>query len=219
MADTNINLLHYNSCHYAQEFFHTLHSPGLSPTIDKPTRVHRSSASLIDNIFTNKVDNDIISGNLITDISDQFTQFCISSTHVTKGKLDRPLFRDYNPFSEEKFIDDVAHIRWQTTISEDETNVDKMFSSFYNKLNKVVNKHAPLKPISLRKAKSFSKPWITSGIRKSIQIKNKLLTGGNKDLYKLYRNNILKLTRLSKKLHFHNYFRLNMNSLNEHGTA
>ena len=54
-----------------------------------------------------------------------------------------------------------------------ETDVDKLFSRFYNKLNKLINK-----------SKMFSKPWITRGLRKSIRIKNKLLSLGNKDQYK-----------------------------------
>ena len=87
------------------------------------------------------------------------------------------------------------------------------FSSFYNKLNKLINKHAPLKPISRRKIKSFSKPWITKGIRKSIKMKNKLLDGGNIKLFKIYRNKISTLTRLSKKLYFHSYFQNNTNNL------
>jgi hypothetical protein len=45
---------------------------------------------------------------------------------------------------------------------------------FYNKLNKLTNKHAPLKLISKRKIKQSAKPWITKGIKKSIKIKNKL---------------------------------------------
>ena len=73
--------------------------------------------------------------------------------------------------------------------------------------------HAPLKPISGGKIKSFSKPWITKGIRKSIKIKNKLLDGGNIKLFKIYRNKISTLTRLSKKIDFHNYFLNNTNNL------
>ena len=81
-------------------------------------------------------------------------------------------------------------------IPDNETNVNKLLLSFYNKLNEIVNKHAPFKSISRRKAKCFSKPWITTGIRKSIQTKNKLLSEGNSATYKLYRNKILTLTRL-----------------------
>ena len=50
-------------------------------------------------------------------------------------------------------------------------SVDMCFSSFYNKFNKLVNRHAPLRTVSKRKAKQLSKPWISRGLRKSIKIK------------------------------------------------
>ena len=110
MTDTNINLLHFNSCNYAQDFLLTLQSLNLAPCIDKPTRVHRNSFPLIDNIFTNKVNENIISGNIISDISDHFSQFCISSSLVIKRIPDRPLARDFSELSEEHFLHELSRI-------------------------------------------------------------------------------------------------------------
>ena len=45
------------------------------PTTDKPTRVHNSSTTLIENILTNKVEANITSGNIVSDISDHFHSF------------------------------------------------------------------------------------------------------------------------------------------------
>ena len=56
IGDININLLHAESSRYAQEILLSLQSFSFIPTIGKPTRVHNSSATLIDNILTNKVD-------------------------------------------------------------------------------------------------------------------------------------------------------------------
>ena len=50
-------------------------------------------------------------------------------------------------------------------------DVSKSFSVFYNKLNKLLNKHAPFKPISKRKKKRLLKAWVTKGIRKPIKMK------------------------------------------------
>ena len=55
MGDFNINLLHAESSRYAQEFLLSLQSFPFTPTIDKPIRVHNSSATLMDNILTNKL--------------------------------------------------------------------------------------------------------------------------------------------------------------------
>ena len=43
-------------------------------------------------------------------------------------------------------------------------DVNNSFSSFYNKFNKLISKHAPMKTTSNLKAKQLSKPWITKGI-------------------------------------------------------
>ena len=61
--------------------------------------------------------------------------------------------------------------------------------------------------------KQFSKPWITSGLKKSIKVKNSLLQSGNLVKYKFYRNRICTLTRLSKKNYFHTFFLHNLNNM------
>ena len=102
---------------------------------------------------------------------------------------------------------------WENFISNSSNNVNKLFSSFYNGLNKLTNKHAPLKNISKRKAKQLNKPWITKGLKKFIKIKNHLFYLGDFDKYKLYRNKILTLTRISKKNYYHTYFNNNLKNM------
>ena len=80
-------------------------------------------------------------------------------------------------------------------------------------LTNPVNEHAPLKNISRKKAKQLAKPWISRGIRKSIKIKNALCISGDTEKCKLYRNKLLSLTRLSKKLYYHTYFEENLNNM------
>jgi len=79
LGDFNIDLLKFETCKKNHDFLTTLQSYYFSPCIDKPTRVYGNSATLIDNIFTNCAENISISGNIVSDISDHYTQFCISS--------------------------------------------------------------------------------------------------------------------------------------------
>ena len=118
--------------------------------------------------------------------------------------------RDYSHFSYDSFISDLEIVDWNALLSEESLDVNNVFSSFYTKFNKIVNKHAPIKTISNRKAKQLSKPWITRGIRKSIQIKNKLYTTGDAINHKLYRNKICTLTRLSKQQYYSKFFHDNL---------
>ena len=99
MGDFNINLLAVETCNYAHKFLLSLQSCSLIPTVDKPTRVYNDAATLIDNIFVNKLGSKIISGNIVSDISDHYSQFCF--VHGVKviavnSKISR---RGYSQFS------------------------------------------------------------------------------------------------------------------------
>ena len=43
-----------------------------------------------------------------------------------------------------------------------------MFSTFYNKISVIIDKHIPVKQRSEKECKFLSKPCITTGLRKSI---------------------------------------------------
>ena len=50
-------------------------------------------------------------------------------------------------------------------------------------------------------------------MRVSIRKKNELYYSGDRAKYKLYRNKILTLSRLTKKLYYHNFFETNMSNI------
>ena len=85
MGDFNIDLLKCESSQISQDFLLSLRSCYLIPTVDKATSVHRTSATLIDDTFVNNPDPLLASGNIISDISDHFSQFCITTS--AKDKL------------------------------------------------------------------------------------------------------------------------------------
>ena len=59
-----------------------MYSFGLYPLIDKPTRVTDSSATLIDNIFTNELRHNLTCGILFNDISDNLPIFALCKYSV-----------------------------------------------------------------------------------------------------------------------------------------
>ena len=186
--------------------------------MDKPKHVDRTFATLIDNIFVNNPDKLLVSENIISDISDHFSQFCI--TMSAKDKLQQVKnikLRDYSRFSADHFNDDLSEVGWDRIIANGTNCVDKLFSSFYNKYNTVVNKHAPIKKLSNHKAKQLSKPWITSGIKAGIKVKNKLYASGDVARYKHYKNKICTLIRLSKRRYYDTFFENNISNMKKPG--
>lgn len=68
--------------------------------ISKPTRITLKSATVTDNIFTNAVDGKVVSGILITDVSDHLPVFTVykkyqcNTKEITSGKLIRNRSRE-----------------------------------------------------------------------------------------------------------------------------
>ena len=212
MGDFNIDLLKYESCTYSKEFLNDLYSATFFPTISKPTRVHGDSATLIDNIFLNNVTFNSLSGNIVSDISDHFSQVCLLYNNKIETNTCKRKIRDYTNFNKGSFLSDL-----QTNFEyfQEQTNTDLAFNTFYNKLNKTVNKHAPYKVLSRRKAKQLFKQWITKGIRKSIRLKNKYFRAGNRARYKICRNKVSQLIRHSKILYYQSFFETNLNNMKQ----
>ena len=70
LGDFNVDLLHYESNNPTREFLDLMFSASLTPQITVPTRLTVRSKTLIDNIFTNPVEESTISRNLECCISD-----------------------------------------------------------------------------------------------------------------------------------------------------
>ena len=68
LGDFNVNLLNYNEHNQTNEFLDSLASNSFISLILQRTRITSHSNTLIDNIFSNVIDPDIISGNLTTTI-------------------------------------------------------------------------------------------------------------------------------------------------------
>ena len=79
VGDFNIDLMKCNSVNASQEFIELLMSASFVPMISKPTRVTELSATLIDNIFTNKIPPPESAGIILSDISDHYPIFAISA--------------------------------------------------------------------------------------------------------------------------------------------
>ena len=209
MGDFNIDLLKYATCSYTQTLLQTMQSFSMFPVVDKPTRVYGKSATLIDNIFINNLENNIISGNIVSDTTDHFSQMCILTSQCkiffpnNKTKV-----RDYSSLNTKSFNNDLQNINWTSVCQH--TDANQSFSRFYKLINKTINKHAPLRCISNRKQKLLAKPWLTAGLRKSIRVKNALFLTYDWVKYKFYRNKIISLTRLSKANYYQSFFDLNM---------
>ena len=75
MGDFNVDLIKSSSHRQSTEFLEGFYSESMYPLISLPTRITDTSATLIDNIFTNNVTDQIKSGLITTRISDHLPVF------------------------------------------------------------------------------------------------------------------------------------------------
>ena len=105
LGDFNVDLMKYNNHHAAKEFLDFLFSHLFLPHITQPTRIRDSSQILIDNIFSNILIENTISGNLTATISDHLPQFIILSNIFSNRPSNKSSVyeRDWSNFVQEKF--------------------------------------------------------------------------------------------------------------------
>ena len=143
LGDFNVNLLNYNEHNQTNEFLDSLASNSFIPLILRPTRITSHSTTLIDNIFSNVIDPDIISGNLTSTISDHLPQFAISPnmTGNIPGNKSKIYERDWSKFDRENFILDYFSIDWEVLLKIDEKNVDNSTKMYLDRINMLLDNY------------------------------------------------------------------------------
>ena len=216
MGDFNINLLSSVQNTDNAEFFNEMTSFNFMPLITAPTRVTSRSKSLIDNIFVNRYDQNIISGNILVGISDHMPQFSLIPEVKNTTKKNSTIFkRNFKKVNIGNLNRDVENINWHNT-----DDVHQFSESYLGSINRIIDLHAPLKKFTVKEGNLDRKPWITKGIQKSLSRKDKIYKKmvKEKDLtlkiqfekdYKQLKQKIFNITRSSKRLHYRKFFQEN----------
>lgn len=85
-------------------FVDTMCSLGFFPLISKPTRITTHSATIIDNIFTNIKDGEVLSGLFTIDISDHLPVFAIYKNHQNSITVPAPTKKVFNTSKKKNWI-------------------------------------------------------------------------------------------------------------------
>ena len=119
---------------------------------------------------------------------------------------------DYKHFNEEKFLQDLANTRIANKICV-QIPTSKIYDVFHEHVTSTLDKHAPMRNLTKPELAIKLKPWLTTGIIKSISKKTfyyKKFTSTKLDKwynqYKLYRDKISHFLRTSKNMHYNAYF-------------
>lgn len=108
-------------------------------------------------------------------------------------------FRNWSKFEQEHFLRHFETLNWNEILSLEDQNVDTSFDIFISKTNTIVNRYLPT--VKLTKRQSLKKPWITSGILKSMS---------RRDLY--FRKFLRSKSEVSRAFYY-NTFKRNRNQV------
>lgn len=134
----------------------------------------KSSATLIDNIFTNSLNNTTKSGILFTGISDHFHifHFFLSGKTGHVGTNSCTKYRKYNSLNTERFKRLIDNISWENVYKH--MDVESACQNFMTTFISAFHTCFPLVKTKKKVAEATRKPWYTPGLHKSAITKNKL---------------------------------------------
>ena len=226
MGDYNLDLLKMDGNQHIKDFTNMMFSSTFYPLISRPTRVTNSSATQIDNIFVNKIEEHYKCGILFTDLSDHLPVF-LTSSNLQRLRRHNDInikYRIINDTTVNKLCQDLECEDWNDIYNK--TDVQDAYDHFYKKLLHVFNKNMPLLKPRRKINKDGNKvPWITKGTLKSRKTKNMLYkkfiknpNERNESTYKIYRNKFNEVKNLAKKYHYNKEFNEHKGNLRLYGS-
>ena len=187
-----------------------LTSNSFFPLISKPTCtcITSSTATLIDNIFTNNLDFNMASRILYSDLSDHFPIFQITQTKLISDSTPKKKYiRQINSYSTSQFLSKLKNIDW--TFLYELNLVNDCYDRFANCIIPIYNQSFPLKPVITETCCSI-KPWFSNALYVSYNRKNSLYkqyvlnpTLQNKSRYQKFHYKYNSLIKIARKKYFH----------------
>ena len=141
LGDLNMNLLNYNDHQLTNEFLESLTSNSFLPYILQPTRLTSHSKTLIDNIFSNVISYEVISGNITATISDHppqslFVPNVFSNPSCQKSDIYE---KNWSKFVQQNFVIDYFDKDWSDLLQLDQQDLNLSISSFLDNVNSILD--------------------------------------------------------------------------------
>ena len=133
-GDFNFDLLHCNDNNTINDVLSIFYNNSLFPLIDRPTRITPTSATIIDNIFSNVFMHKIKSGVVISDITDHFPIYQITNAVSVLDDVNSMLYptRLFNQNRVHNFYNNLSLIDWNFITDFD--SADLAYNVFVDKL-------------------------------------------------------------------------------------
>ena len=205
--DHNLDLIKHDRHRVTSNFIERNLDNQLLPTITKPTRITRSTATLLDNIIIGRdLQTEYESSIVISDISDHLpcllkiknpSLFIKAPTRVTTRGLNTEKINELN--------NKLKQINWCSELLN--RNVNEQYTHFQDTLSDITDAVAPYHTITIQSNKIIKDPWLSVSLHKCLKKQQQLYrktlkkTSTENDLtkYKTYRNKLKQILRKAKE--------------------
>ena len=201
----------YNLADNITNYMTAISSMGCNIMIDKPTRITQSTGTCLDHVYSNlncdRIDNFIVQA----DISDHFGTL----SKISGVSDDQP---DTDIFYRKSSLSDSEWEAFNSELSSALQHVDSNFmlhnpNILADTITKVyvnlIDKYMPLRKLSNKHKSNSDKPWLTKGLKKSINTKFKLYKKALRTLnepdwlnYKNYQTTLTRSKRIAEQLYY-----------------
>ena len=206
----NLDMIKQDKHKPTQEFIEMNLDHQLIPTITKPTRITRSTATLIDNIIVGiDFQTSMDPGILMSDISDHYP--CLLTIH------DEAIFKKQNKKVQTRKLDSskidiinktLSMVDWDEELYN--KDVDTQYNLFHTKLLGTLDEIAPYKTVTIPSDKIIRDPWLTPGLMKCFTKQRTLYKSSLRkqaslneiDRYRSYRNKLKEVIRRAKEHYY-----------------
>ena len=201
--DHNLDVIKYNCHRDTENFINMMLENSSFPCITRPTRVTKSTATVIDNIFTSiSMQKSLHSGIILHDISDHFPSIIVVEGILARKREQKVVYtRDITDCKISAIQSKLTSVNWSEFSKMHDVN--ESYDTFYTILSESLDKHMPTCEIKIPAKQYACEPWITKGLRKcgkkQLKLYKKCLISGNEDDVLRYRNYKKNLTKNKKK--------------------
>ena len=214
MGDMNINLLKKNIVSNVTNYINNLQGAGCLSLVDRATRVVRRGSrweiSCVSHIYTN-LNIDKTETSIITSaISDHFSVYTKLNQMKTKHIQKTEIYSRKKSLSQAELLN--FNNELQATINGwnfENTNVHDSADYLIKIYQNLIEKYLPMRKLSRKEKSFYFKPWLTTGIRKSMQTRDALhrksLKSKNEEDYKYYKRYKNFVTRM-QVIAYNDYF-------------
>ena len=185
-----------------QKWLNVLETFNLQQLIVDATRVTKDTSTLIDHIYVSNLDKVQESHVSNFAISDHYP-ICLTRKEVNKDKKNSHstiTYRNFKKFDQNEFLLDLQSTPFYKIEFEDNPSV--CLQLFYDMLNKVLDKHAPV--VEKRVKKERQPDWYNSEIIYARNMRDKYNALGLWSEYRFWRNKTKQIIENSKKNYYKN---------------